>query len=194
MPVKIHGKDYKTVAERINEFRALHGNDVGITTDLVSDEKGFVIIKASIIKEGVVIATGYAEEERGSTNINKTSALENCETSAIGRALANFGYAGTEYASAEEVTNAINQQGEKAIYERMTAHMTVVMDNIESVQAIKAYIDLDDVYGACQVWGELSGDEKKALWLATSKGGCFSTAERKYIQSDEFANARRGDS
>ena len=69
-----------------------------------------VIIHAAIIKDGVTIATGLAVEVRGSSQINKTSALENCETSAIGRALAAFGLGGSEYASANEVENAIHQQ------------------------------------------------------------------------------------
>ena len=107
--VNIHGKQYKTVALRVNEFRKDHPA-FGLETELVQNTD-LVIMKALIKDEsGRVIATGYAEEKRNSTNINKTSALENCETSAIGRALAAFGLAGEEYASADEVANAINQQ------------------------------------------------------------------------------------
>jgi hypothetical protein len=62
-----------------------------------------------------VIATGLAEEKRTSSQINRTSALENCETSAIGRALAAFGLGGSEYASANEVQNAIHQQSRPKI-------------------------------------------------------------------------------
>jgi hypothetical protein len=72
------------------------------------------VMKAAVSFEGEITAgTGYAEEKRGSTQINKTSALENCETSAIGRALAAAGFGGTEYASANEVQNAIHQQETK---------------------------------------------------------------------------------
>ena len=107
--VNIHGKQYKTVALRVNEFRE-DKPDFGLETELISNDE-FVIMKAIIKDEkGRVIATGFAEEKRGSSMINKTSALENCETSAIGRALAAFGLAGEEYASADEVANAINQQ------------------------------------------------------------------------------------
>ena len=68
-------------------------------------------MKATISDEqGRVRATGHAEEVRASSQINKTSALENAETSAIGRALAALGYAGTEFASADEVAQAITQQ------------------------------------------------------------------------------------
>jgi hypothetical protein len=64
-----------------------------------------------LMKEGrPVVAVGHAEENRQASTINKTSALENCETSAYGRALAAFGFAGTEFASADEVAQAISQQ------------------------------------------------------------------------------------
>lgn len=109
--VNIHGKEYKTVAKRVDEFRQDNGKDLSIITSLVDRDENAVVMKAEILdKDGRVIATGYAEEYRTASQINKTSALENCETSAIGRALANFGLGGGEYASADEVANAINQQ------------------------------------------------------------------------------------
>ena len=104
MPINIHGKEYRTVAERVADFRDAENFSarLSIITEIIS--AGDVVqMKASILnEEGRTLATGFAEEVRGSTNINKTSALENCETSAIGRALANFGLSGTEYASANE--------------------------------------------------------------------------------------------
>lgn len=109
--IDIHGKQYKTVALRVNEFREAFP-DWSILTELVSNDSA-VVMKASILNpDGRVIATGYAEEIRGSTNINKTSSVENCETSAIGRSLAAFGLAGEEYASADEVKGAIEQQSQ----------------------------------------------------------------------------------
>lgn len=109
--VNIHGKEYKTVAKRVDEFRSAHKTDLSIITSLVDRDENTVVMKAEILdKDGRVIATGYAEEHRTASQINRTSALENCETSAIGRALANFGLGGGEYASADEVANAINQQ------------------------------------------------------------------------------------
>ena len=110
--VNIHGKQYKTVALRVSEFREKCGidDDWAIVTELLSADADVVIMKAAITHNGVVIGTGHAEERRSATQINKTSALENCETSAIGRALAACGFAGTEYASANEVQNAIGQQ------------------------------------------------------------------------------------
>ena len=82
-----------------------------ILTEIVTDDEQRVIIKASILDENnKIISTGYAEEIRGQGLINTTSAIENAETSAIGRALAAFGLIGGEYASSFEVENAIHKQ------------------------------------------------------------------------------------
>jgi hypothetical protein len=108
--VLIKGKEYETVASRVQRFRETYHEDLSIVTEIVDRDNESVVMKASIYKGVQVIATGYAEENRNSSTINKTSALENCETSAIGRALAAFGMAGSEYASADEVAQAIVQQ------------------------------------------------------------------------------------
>ena len=110
MPVLIHGKEYRTVAERVADIHNVNKNKgLSIETDLVSLNDGVVIFKATITTPSGIF-NGYAYEREGSSQINKTSALENCETSSIGRALAAAGFGGTEYASANEVQNAINQQ------------------------------------------------------------------------------------
>ena len=108
--INIHGKQYATVAQRLQEFRKRYPL-AQITTHLEKDEDNIVIFSCAIWIDGVVVATGWAEEIRGSSNINKTSALENCESSSVGRALAfmGFGIDGS-IASAEEVENAIEVQ------------------------------------------------------------------------------------
>ncbi len=118
MSVNIHGKEYRTVAERINLFYERYNNKItAITTEVVKDEKNIVQVKATIsAKDKIenptffVFGNGFAEEDRTKGRINSTSALENCETSAIGRALASIGLGGEEYASANEVENARYQQ------------------------------------------------------------------------------------
>ena len=112
MPVKIHGNDYFTVAERVEKFRGDKTNEgYAILTELISNDSEYVIFKASILNtDQNPVATGHAQEKYGSSSINQTSALEVAETSAIGRALAAFGLAGTEFASADEVATAISQQ------------------------------------------------------------------------------------
>lgn len=108
--VNIHGKIYQTVALRVQNFRKAHP-DWCISTSLVSIGENAVVMKAEIYDgSDRLIATGHAEEVRTTKGINQTSALENAETSAIGRALAGAGFGGTEFASADEVANAIIQQ------------------------------------------------------------------------------------
>ena len=108
--INIKGKEYVEVNERIKYFKSNYDN-TAILTYLVSDEGGKCIFKAEVLVEGECVATGHAYEVEGSTFINKTSYIENCETSAVGRALGNFGIGiDTSVASAEEVTNAINNQ------------------------------------------------------------------------------------
>lgn len=111
----IKGKPYVEVNERIKYFRA-NFKDWALTSEIVSLENGVCVIKATVLNpEGVVKATGYAYEKEGSTFINKTSYIENCETSAWGRALGNLGIGiDTSIASAEEVLNAsLNQTPKK---------------------------------------------------------------------------------
>ena len=98
------GKKYTQVVHRMEAFRKMHGTDFGVDTHILVDDGQRVVVKAKIINmDGAVIGAGMAEEIRGQGNVNKTSALENCETSAIGRALASLGLAGGEYASANEM-------------------------------------------------------------------------------------------
>lgn len=108
--VNIHGKQYETVALRVKKFRDAHP-DYRLMTEIVSRDDECVVMRAVIANEkGEVLATGHSEEQRAASQINRTSALENAETSAIGRALAALGLGGTEFASADEVANAIGQQ------------------------------------------------------------------------------------
>lgn len=118
MPLKLHGKEYMTVAERINLL--LSQNEVtrhySLNTEIVSstydnDRQEEVIIKATLTLGGQTF-TGHAMEEKGNKGVNKTSHVENCETSAIGRALAAAGFHGSEYASADELVEALNKQSE----------------------------------------------------------------------------------
>jgi deoxycytidylate deaminase len=107
--VKIKGKSYTQVATRVEIFRKHFGHEYSLMTEVLPASDPFVRVMATIAKDQHVVATGLAEEDRNAGPVNKTSALENCETSAIGRALANFGLHGGEYASAGEVENAIAQ-------------------------------------------------------------------------------------
>ena len=98
------GKKYTEVFVRVEAFRKAFGTDHGINTEILTDDGKRVVVKASITNSaGMVVGSGMAEEIRGQGNVNKTSALENAETSAIGRALASIGLHGGTYASLNEI-------------------------------------------------------------------------------------------
>lgn len=119
----VKGKEYAEVNQRIKAFRMLYPEGC-IITEMLSNENGVCVFKASVYSswgmedypdrisyERRLLGTGTAYEKEGSTFINKTSYIENCETSAVGRALAMCGIGiDTSIASAEEVQNAINNQ------------------------------------------------------------------------------------
>lgn len=111
--VDIHGKEYATVAPRVGIARQNLGAKLQIVTEVISANSDTVVMKATGLIGGNVIATGHAEEQRAASRINKTSAMENAETSAIGRMLAFLGMTNDNIASAEEVSAAIEQQDPK---------------------------------------------------------------------------------
>jgi hypothetical protein len=111
--ISIHGKNYATVALRIAIARRVLGTALDIVTKIVSIDANTVVMQADIYIDGVHVSTGHSEEKRNASKINQTSALENCETSATGRALAFLGFISDGIASAEEVSAAIMQQDQK---------------------------------------------------------------------------------
>lgn len=109
--ITIKGKEYIPVNERVKEFRAKYP-DYTVLSELVSlDENSVVMVAKVYDPEWNVVANGYAQEDKNASNINKTSYVENCETSAVGRALGMFGIGiDASMASADEVANAIDRQ------------------------------------------------------------------------------------
>lgn len=143
--IDFKGKPYVEVNERLKYFRANY-KDWSLETELVSNNNGVCVMKA-IIKnpDGVVKATGYAYEKENSSFINKTSYIENCETSAWGRALGNLGIGiDTSIASAEEVLNAsLNQKPD---------------ETEEHINNIKSCSDRSELE---LYWGSLTDKDKK---------------------------------
>ena len=188
--VEIHGSTYLTVARRVDDFRKSEDfKGWSIETELVSAEDSMVVMK-SIIRDsdGKVAATGYAEEDRSFGKINKTSALENCETSAVGRALAFLGLGGSEIASADEVAGAINQQKQMEADEHLLAHANATHKYFDDIVAIKEGIANDDFVSAGGAWFDLhnkaSEEELQALKRARNKGGIWSTHETGLLRAD----------
>ena len=97
---------------------------------IISIDENKVVVKASALLNGNVIATGHAEEDRKSSRINSTSALENAETSAIGRMASFLGVTNDNIASAEEVGLAISMQDKK---------LSAAMDELKSVSHAGSY-------------------------------------------------------
>jgi ribosomal protein S13 len=130
----IKGKEYAEVNQRIKAFRMVY--PVGsIRTEMISNENGICIFRAVITdNENKIIATGTAYEKENSTFINKTSYIENCETSAVGRALGMAGFGiDTSVASAEEVQNAIANQEEQ--------NRKITEEQIKQIQKLVTNID-----------------------------------------------------
>ena len=164
MSVKIHGKEYRTVAERVNLFHEEHKDVIkSIKTKILLNNDKFIAMRTTV-KVGDCVYHGHAQEVYGSTQVNETSALENCETSAIGRALASAGFGGTEFASADEVANAISQQNIKAS----------VSSSNGQVQSNESYVHNDDVRNSAITFGKHKGELWKDLpkdyitWLANN--------------------------
>ena len=140
----IKGKEYTEVNQRIKAYRMVYPNG-SITTEILKLEDGVVLMKATILNEdGVVIGTGLAQEKEDSTFINKTSYIENCETSAVGRALGMCGFGiDTSVASAEEVQTAMANQEPKQDTKKATKKNEI--NEVVLLKAQKLNIKLEDV-------------------------------------------------
>jgi len=107
--VNIKGKKYSTVNER-HKHLLQYFPEARFNEEVIFHDADRVVVKTELYVGDVIYSVGHAEEYRNANFINKTSALENCSSSALGRCLAAFGLSGSEYASAEELVNALNNQ------------------------------------------------------------------------------------
>lgn len=145
----VKGKDYIQVNERVKAFRMVYPEGT-IQTEMLSNDNGVCVFKASAYNGDLLLATGHAYEKEGSTFINKTSYIENCETSAIGRCLGMCGFGiDTSIASAEEVQNAINNQEEDDFKEHNNLEMAldklIEQENVDYDKLVEKY-KTDDIH------------------------------------------------
>lgn len=145
--VNIKGKEYAEVNQRIKAFRMVYPEG-SIFTEMLSNENGVCIFRATVHADGDhitynLLGTGHAYEKESSTFINKTSYIENCETSAVGRALGMAGFGiDTSVASAEEVETAIaNQDTGKKITatKAKTLEKMIISHNVNVADVLKYY-------------------------------------------------------
>ena len=169
--IKIKGKDYVEVNERLKYFRNNYPG-FSLTSEVIEKTPDSILILTTIRNDsGVAVSTGLAEEIKGSTFINKTSYVENCETSAIGRSISAAGMAGSgsEYCSADELANVLVQQKSKT-------------DTIQ-----KREMDLDEAHHmlADEVADKLGGKvvtEANMIKFGKHKGKSWSDVSDDYVQ------------
>ena len=161
--VNIHGKEYKTVAKRVQEFRETETyKGWSIMTEIVKIDDDQCVMKASVISpESKIIATGHGCEFKASSQINKTSYVENCETSAIGRALSAMNYQGSINGKPSRVTKEEMQKVERAEATLKEPTFTpdqvqLAMDALEQVPAIDSLAELKLFYTGAQEAGILT--------------------------------------
>lgn len=188
--VSIHGSDYETVALRVTKFRE-ENPDWTIKTKVVGAGE-YVMIKASIYDtEMKLISTGHAEEERGQ-GINATSAVENCETSAVGRALAFYKFPGVFLRSADEMSDALIQQGVKSLEKWYGEWMKVIREPVmlQKIMDIKDRLADSDYHAVAEIVMDMTDEQQQAMRKAPTKGGILTTEEIGKLKSNEYAEAR----
>jgi len=177
--------DYEPVAVRHSRWLEQHPNGRTITHMVSQPGADICVIRAELWLEDVCIATGYAEEVRGAGNVNRISHVENCETSAVGRALANAGMAGTDVnkrPSREEMMKVQNTAPKMRITQASSAMATANGIRVRGTQwgdlpewlliaAVEAgvsevYDNRDQVAGTKRPWFKATtgGKDAKAFW------------------------------
>lgn len=149
--------DYIQVHERLELFRKDHP-DWGLLTEITVDDGQRIVIRATITDQsGRFIATGHAEEVRGSSPVNRTSAVENAETSAWGRALANLGY---------EVKRGVASREEMEKVQRMQQQAPAPVGNTKPVGQV-----VQKVEGMAKAASEIAVKRAQRIHIAAKDAG-----------------------
>ena len=143
------GKSYAEVGERVKAFKERYGDTGQLLSEIVQNDDEKVVMKSHCIVDGVILGT--------STQVNKSSALENCETSSLGRAISfatGFMSDGSKIASTEEIQNAIVQQSQ------VDAHLKTMKVAVAYVStAFKNAIAQDDAEGIEEARADMHGNQ-----------------------------------
>ena len=175
-------EDYETVEERLAKFWKEHP-DGRIFTEVIEHTLQRFIVKASIYRTEVDAhpwTTGFAEETVSTRGVNSTSALENCETSAIGRALANANYAAKGKRPSREEMAKVNQAQPKPFAEKLADKITVEKEDdpwtIKAVEPAPSAADavalVQEVLGATKIDKDIPHCKHgERVWRTGSKNG-----------------------
>src|SRR5210317_862989 len=152
--VTIQGKQYVEVNERLKHFRSTYIG-YSLISEVVNINDTSITIKATIYDDKQnPIASGIAQEVKGTTFINKTSYIENCETSAWGRALANLGIGIDEsVASADEVATAIKNQGPELNHSQVSSDKNW-MEHKDFNECVRAMNEQSDIQERARLYNE----------------------------------------
>ena len=170
----IRGKQYVEVNERIKFFRQEDEyKNWTLSTDFTELDSEMCVCKAIVADPAQrIIASGHAHEERSSSHINKTSYVENCETSAIGRALAMMGIGiDTSIASANEVNDAIAKQDDTSLSSSKPAKATPSKGAAKSTRSTKAAAKDPDLMSKAIDYIKSQTDKAKAFAFFMEKKG-----------------------
>jgi hypothetical protein len=174
--------DYETVEERLVKFWKEHP-DGRISTTLIEHTLQRFIVHAAIYRteaDAQAWTTGFAEETVSTRGVNSTSALENCETSAIGRALANAGYVTKGKRPSREEMSKVKANEPKPLLNRLEEKIiTQVEDDPWTVKAVapapsaaEAVALVQDVLGATKIDKDIPECKHgQRLWRTGSKNG-----------------------
>lgn len=178
--------NYVEVNVRVEKFWEKYPNG-RIATELISWDNGVVVMKASAYKElcdPLPSSTGFAYEKEGSSFINKSSALENCETSAVGRALALLGFEiKKSIASKEEVANAkLNQNNEPITAQEVGTIKTKVLEFAQ----LRGKTD-QDVYQALHITDITVLTSNEAKEIITKVNGWITSAKKEISKAQKGA-------
>jgi len=148
---------YVLIKTRLQYFRK-HFENGSITTEILHFDKNTVMMKASVFINGQLVSTGIAHEDKDAGYVNKTSFVEVCETSAVGRALGILGIGISEsVATYDEVRSAIQQQEQMEKNDELREYKAGNL-SVSLAQAIEE----DDEVGIKEVENDYRGDPKLA--------------------------------
>lgn len=184
--VNIKGKEYVEVNERIRAFRTKFAG-WSLETKILDIDDSKVVMQAIVRDENSrIIATGTAFEKQDSSFINKTSFIENCETSAWGRALGNLGIGvDTSIATAEEVQNAISNQNSKNTSKTSSKKSSVKID-ISGADDIKTLSDEENKSDSEQVYVPMPNDFIGKLVFKTGNSDIDECLHSVFSQGDSL--------